>query len=84
MCLHAGVLKRTALTMRMQLALHKKYRNKGCKNVSHKKTSRDVGMVLCVSQTQLWHGKTNWRKNVSNKEGYHSMQQPPNHTGGVN
>ena len=44
------------------------------------KTSRDVGMVLCVSRTQ-WHGKTNWRKNVRNKEGYHSMQQPPNHTG---
>ena len=41
------------------------------------KTSRDVEMVLCVSQTHLhvaW--KTNWRKNVRNKEGYHSMQQP--------
>ena len=41
------------------------------------KTSRDVGMVLCDSQTHLsLHGKTNWQKNFRNKEGYHSMQQP--------
>ena len=34
----------------MQLALHKKHRNKGSKNLSHKK-SRDVGMMHCISET---------------------------------
>ena len=49
---------------------------KGHKNVSHK-TSRDVEMVLCVSQTHLClHGKNNWQEIVRNKERYHSMQQP--------
>ena len=35
----------------MQLTLHNKHKTRGVNNVSHKKTSRDVGMVHCVSET---------------------------------
>ena len=49
----------------MQLAHHKKVRNKGVKMFSTK-TSTDVGMVPLIKQL---HGKTNWRKKCRNKEG---------------
>ena len=42
------------------------------------KTSRDVGMVPCVSKEHVClHGKINWWKNFRNKEGYHSMLNKP-------
>ena len=64
-------------TDHVQLALHKKYTSKGHENVSHQNKQRDIQhVVLYVSQTHLWHEQTNWRTNVKNKEGYHSMQQP--------
>ena len=67
MCLYAGLLIRTVLTM---CSLH------SVKSFPTK-TSRDIGRMLCVPQIHLClHGKPNWQKNVRNKEGYHSMKQP--------
>ena len=83
MCLHAMLLRRTALD-HVQLALHKKYRNKGCKNVFRKikQRCRDVGMVVgmlmmvqCISHL-CPHGKMSRQKNLRYKEGFHPMQQP--------
>ena len=76
MCLHAMLLRRTALD-HVQLAPHKKY-SKGCKNVflKNKQRCRDVGMVVgmlmmvqCMSHL-CPHGKIRY------KEGFHPMQQP--------
>ena len=73
MCLHAMLLRKTALD-HVQLALHKKYRNKGRKNVFHKNKQRCRDGAVYLTFVPAW--KNELAENCRNKKGYHSMQQP--------
>ena len=58
------------------LHYRKKYRNKGCKTVSHNNKQRCRDGAVCLSTTSVPAWNINWQENVRNKEGYHSKQQP--------
>ena len=76
MCLHACRASKDC-TDHAQLALHKTYRNKGCKNVSHKNKQRCRDGAVCLSNTSVPVWKNLLAEKVfRNKEGYHSMQLP--------